>query len=243
MSSMDDLYRPHFLPDLLIAALERNGHLPAVHIDGEMRTAAQLSDEISRVAQVFASEGIAQGDGIATLAKNRVEVLYSMGAVMVSGCRNTPLHPLGSLDDHAYVLEDAGIRTLLFDPPFSEHVRKLRERVPNLRLLSYGPADIGEDLLALAAKFEAGQAASCRPPVDGEDLASLGYTGGTTGKPKGVMNTYRASAAMTQMMMAEAAVARRGPPTPSAPRSVHAGAYDVRARAAPRRFDVRAAGV
>jgi len=198
---MDALYRPRYLPDLLIAALERNGDRPAVHIDGELRTAAQLRDEISRVVQAFAAEGIVQGDGVATLSKNRVEVLHSMGAVQVSGCRNTPLHPLGSLDDHAYVLEDAGIRTLLFDPPFADHVRRLAERIPGLRLLSYGPCEVGEDLLAVAAGFEPRPLVA--PLVDGEDLASLGYTGGTTGKPKGVMNTYRASAAMTQVMMAE----------------------------------------
>ena len=201
MTEIDALHRPQFLPDLLIAALARNGDRPAVHIDGEMRSAAQLRDEISRVVQAFSAHGVVSGDGVATLSKNRVEVLYSMGAVMVSGCRNTPLHPLGSLDDHAYVLEDAGIRTLLFDPPFTERVRQLAERLPDLRLLSYGPAEIGEDLLAVAAKFE--PAPLIGPAVQGEDLASLAYTGGTTGKPKGVMNTYRASAAMTQMMMAE----------------------------------------
>ena len=38
---------------------------------------------------------------------------------MVTGCRGTPLHPLGSLDDHAYVLDDAGIETLVYDPASS----------------------------------------------------------------------------------------------------------------------------
>ena len=144
---MNDLYRPMFLPDLLILGLERNGDRPAIYIDGEMRTAAELRDEISRYVQVFHAQGVELGSGVATLSKNRVEVLYSMGAVMVAGCRNTPLHPLGSLDDHVYVLEDARIETLLFDPQFADRARELRERVPGLRrLLSYGEADVGDDL-------------------------------------------------------------------------------------------------
>ena len=98
-----------FLPDLLILGLKRNGDRPAIYIDGEMRTAAEMRDEISRYVQAFRAQGVELGSGVATLSKNRVEVLYSMGAVMVAGCRNTPLHPLGSLDDHAYVLEDAQI--------------------------------------------------------------------------------------------------------------------------------------
>ena len=107
---MHDLYRPMFLPDLLILGLARNGDRPAVYIDGEMRTAAELRDEISRYVQAFHAQGVELGSGVATLSKNRVEVLYSMGAVMVTGCRNTPLHPMGSLDDHAYVLDDAETR-------------------------------------------------------------------------------------------------------------------------------------
>jgi fatty-acyl-CoA synthase len=94
---MNELYRPRFLPDLLIAALQRNCDHPCLFIDGGVLTANQVRDEISRYVQVFQAKGLRQGMGVATLSKNRPEVLCSMGAVMVSGCRNTPLHPLGSL--------------------------------------------------------------------------------------------------------------------------------------------------
>ena len=43
-----------------------------------------------------------------------------MAAMMISVCCGTPLHPLGSLDDHAYVCDDAGIKTLVCDPVFFE---------------------------------------------------------------------------------------------------------------------------
>ncbi len=199
---MNDLYRPRLLPDLLIAALDRNGDRPCLYIDGEVLTAAQMRDEISRYVQAFDSHGIVCGQGVATLSKNRPEVLCSMGAVMVTGCRNTPLHPLGSLDDHIYVLEDAGIDTLIFDPSFADRARQLRDRVPGLtRLFSYGETDISVNLPALAASFEPRRLVG--PPVEAEDLSALAYTGGTTGKSKGVMNTYRGSATMAQIMVSE----------------------------------------
>ncbi len=161
-----------------------------------------MREQISRYVQAFRSQGIVQGHGVATLSKNRPEVLCSMGAVMVSGCRNTPLHPLGSLEDHAYVLEDAAIETLIFDPVFGERAAQLKERIPALkRLLSYGEAHVGKDLVELAATFDPQDLVA--PPVDAEDLSALAYTGGTTGKPKGVMNTYRGSAAMAQIMVSE----------------------------------------
>ena len=199
---MNDLYRPQFLPDLLIAALDRNANHPFLYIDDEVITARQMRDQVSRYVQAFRARGIVQGQGVATLSKNRPEVLCSMGAVMVGGCRNTPLHPLGSLEDHAYVLQDAGIDTLIFDPAFAERAGELEERVPTLtKLLSYGEADVGEDLVSLAASFEPQRLLA--PRVDAEDLSAIAYTGGTTGQPKGVMNTYRGSATMAQIMVSE----------------------------------------
>jgi fatty-acyl-CoA synthase len=56
-------------------------------------------------------------------------------------------------------------------------------------------------LLALAAKHSPQPLVA--PTVDGEDVAGLAYTGGTTGKPKGVMGTYRSGATMTQIQLLE----------------------------------------
>jgi fatty-acyl-CoA synthase len=199
---MIDLYRPMYLPDLLIAALDRNGDRPAVFLGDDVLSATTMSAHVSRYIQVLRSMGVKQGSGISTLSKNRVEVLFSMGAIMAGGYRNTPLHPLGSVDDHAYVLQDGGIDTLIFDPSFAEHVKLIAERVPGLKtLLSFGPASVGEDLIDLAGGFEAERLKA--PQLDGESVSALAYTGGTTGRPKGVMNTYRASAAMVQIMTSD----------------------------------------
>ena len=199
---MLELHRPMYMPDLLITALKRNGDRPAVYLGDEVLSASRTRDEISRYIQALLSHGVEPGKGIATLSKNRVEVLFSMGAVMAGGYRNTTLHPLGSVDDHAYVLNDGEIDTLIFDPSFSGHVEQIAESVPGLRhLFAYGPTEVGVDLIALAATFEPEPLIA--PAIDGEGVSALAYTGGTTGRPKGVMNTYRASAAMAQIMVTE----------------------------------------
>ena len=200
---MTDLHQGVYLADLLLAALDANLDKPAVHIGDDALTGAQMRDEISRYAQAFASLGITKGTPVSVISANRPEVIFNMGACMVTGCRTTPLHPLGSLEDHAYVLEDAGIETLVFDPlTFGGRAAELRERVPGLKhLLAFGPSDVGEDLLALAAGFEPQPLRA--PKVEPTDVSGLIYTGGTTGKPKGVMSSYRSSATMTQIQMAE----------------------------------------
>ncbi len=199
---MTELHRQNFLPDLLIAALDRNGDHPTVFLGDQVLSAAQVRDQVSCYIQALHSKGVKQGNGVATLSKNRVEVLFSMGAVMAGGFRNTALHPLGSKEDHAYVLADAEIDTLIFDPSFEDHVRTIAELAPNLtRLFSYGPSSIGEDLIELAATFD--PKVLVAPLLEPEMVSALAYTGGTTGKPKGVMNTYRASALMVQIMTTE----------------------------------------
>src|SRR5205823_14544689 len=100
-----NLHRGVFLPDLLIAALDQQPDQPADYLDDRVLTSLEVRDEVSRYAQAYASLGITHGSPVAMLSLNRPEVLFAMGANMVTGCRTSALHPMGALDDHAYVLE------------------------------------------------------------------------------------------------------------------------------------------
>jgi fatty-acyl-CoA synthase len=201
---LSQLYQPVYTPDLLVTALNRNLDKPCMYLGDTVLTAREVRDEMSRYVQAYASKGIGRGSPTSVLSTNRTEVLFNMGANQIAGTRTTALHPMGSLDDHAYVLEDAGVETLVIDPAgYSERAAALLERVPCLKqVLSFGPSDVGEDLIALAKTFDP------RPLVapvidDPEDVTGLSFTGGTTGKPKGVMSTYRSGAYMTHIAMTE----------------------------------------
>ncbi|MFD4369906.1 AMP-binding protein [Rhodococcus sp. NPDC058521] len=198
-----DLHRPAFTADLLVAALERNLDKPTLYLGDVVLTGAQMRDQISGFAQALASLGVGVGSSTAMLSKNRPEVLISMGATMISGCRASALNPMGSLDDHEYILGDAEIETLIFDPRFfEERAEALAASSPSLKnVLSLGPSKVGVDILALAATFEPGPLRTA--DVGPEDASSMVYTGGTTGKPKGVMGSYRSGAALNQIQMAE----------------------------------------
>jgi long-subunit acyl-CoA synthetase (AMP-forming) len=120
---MNDLRRQTFGPDLLAHALahrpgDRSGDRPALHLPDRTVTYADMRDAISQYAQAYTSFGLSQGTAVAVVSSNRAEVLYMVGANSMQGCRPTPLHPMGSLDDHAYVLAHAEIGTLVFDPAF-----------------------------------------------------------------------------------------------------------------------------
>ncbi|WP_460869051.1 fatty-acid--CoA ligase FadD8 [Nocardioides pakistanensis] len=199
-----DLRRGPHLGHLLASALQRHAAAPVLHVGERTLTGQDLADQISCYVAALEEVGCTTGSPVALLALNRPEVLVMIGAGQMVGLRRTALHPLGSLDDHAHVLADAGIETLVVEPvpAFVERARALQERVPGLRqVLTLGEAEIGQDLIALAGKH------TPRPlevtELDPDAVVSVTYTGGTTGKPKGVVGTASSMAAMTQVQLAE----------------------------------------
>lgn len=191
----------------MVAALKRHADRPIVHLGDVTLTGRQTAERISQYVQAFEALGAGPGAPSALLALNRPEVLFILGAGQTQGYRRTSLHPLGSADDHAYVINDAGIGTLVVDPAFAGRAAELLATCPGLKqVLTIGPvpeelAGVGTDLTEVAAGFapQPLHAAVLEP----DHITSITYTGGTTGKPKGVIGTVQAFSTMAQIQMAE----------------------------------------
>ncbi|MDG2001808.1 MAG: AMP-binding protein [Novosphingobium sp.] len=198
------LYRPVFSADLVARALSRDLDRPVLVMDGgEQVTAGQLRDTVSRYQQVLESLS-PRPQRVAILSKNRVEVPAVMTALTFGAFAATPLHPMGSIDDYLYVIDDAEIDLLIYDSDhFEQMAAELREREPRLKhFLAIGPAGTGTSIDELAADFDPGPLAA--PEIDDpEALARIAYSGGTTGKPKGIIITHRGIATSTQIMLSE----------------------------------------
>ncbi|WP_307793121.1 fatty-acid--CoA ligase FadD8 [Amycolatopsis sp. MtRt-6] len=200
---------PNHLGHLVVSALKRHRDKPVMVLGETTMTGARTAEQVSQYAQAFEALGAGTGAPVALLSLNRPEVLLIIAAGQLQGSRRTALHPLGSLDDHAYILADAGITTLIIDPvpAFVDRALGLLAKVPGLtQVLTIGPvpeplAHVGTDLTAAAAKFEPQPLEPAVLPPD--QVVSITYTGGTTGKPKGVMGTARAMTTMTQIQLAE----------------------------------------
>ncbi|MGH3849092.1 MAG: AMP-binding protein, partial [Pseudonocardiaceae bacterium] len=206
----DELLRnPTHNGHLLVGALKRHKDKPVLFLGDTTLTGGQLADKISQYIQAFEALGAGTGAAVGLLSLNRPEVLMIIGAGQTQGYRRTALHPLGSLDDHAYVLSDAGISSLIIDPNpmFVERALGLLDRVDSLRqILTIGPVPeqlkhVAVDLSAEAAKYQPRPLVAADLPPD--QVIGLTYTGGTTGKPKGVMGTAESIATMTSIQLAE----------------------------------------
>lgn len=196
------LHQPITTLDMIAQALSRDvDRLVVLGAGGENVTAGGLAAEISRYQQYFESL-TPRPTRAAFLSKNRIEVLYTSNALNFAGIVSTALHPMGSVDDYLYVIEDGSFDTLVYDADnYEDMARALKERAPGLRnLLAMGKSEVGTDLIAAVADIAPQPLVA--PVCDPEDLFRIAYSGGTTGKPKGIMTSYRMAtlSAMIQLM-------------------------------------------
>ncbi len=204
---------------LMVSALERHRSRPIMMVSSGSQsstagadapvslTGGEVSARISQYVQAFEALGVGTGTAAALLALNRPEVLFILGAGQTQGFQRTALHPLGSAEDQAYVINDAGITGLIIDPYFADRAVELLELCPGLkRVLTIGPvppqlAEVGVDLVAAAATYDVEPLQARLLPPD--HVTSITYTGGTTGKPKGVIGRAGSFATMTQVQLSE----------------------------------------
>ncbi|MDP3750014.1 MAG: AMP-binding protein [Phenylobacterium sp.] len=191
-------------------------------VDGERRyTYRQFGDEVSRYIQVFKAYGLRRGDGIALLSGNRVEAMFVVAAAQFIGLRYVALHPLSKIDEHIFVLDDAEITALVLDA--NDYPEQARLRPGELKVFTFDAFDAGIDISAHLPEFEPQDLVV---EADGGELNWLYYTGGTTGRPKGVLMSHRM--AVTNMM--NLAAEREWPEAPrylmASPIS-HAGGFNA----------------
>ena len=176
---------------LIVEALTRHRDRPAFIQDDCSVSYAEAADRTSRLRRVLEGRGSAKGSCVGALSVNSPDVWMAQAAICLSGAMYTGLHPLGSVDDHVQLCEDAEIDILIVHPKFADVGAQIVARATTVKhLLTLGPADVGEDLLALCSQV--GPETLGRVNADEEDIAWLQYTGGTTGRPKAAMISQRA---------------------------------------------------
>ncbi|MET0373620.1 MAG: AMP-binding protein [Rhizorhabdus sp.] len=155
--------------------------LAAVDADGRLSW-RDLTNRVARFAGALHEAGLQPGDRVAMLARNSTDFLvYLLGTWWAGGVIN-PVNLRWTPGEIGYSLENCQTRILIVDPAFASLVDDIRAASPNLRHV----VQTGEIMDAWIERAQ--------PMVDvlrqGDDLAAILYTGGTTGFPKGVMLSH-----------------------------------------------------
>jgi fatty-acyl-CoA synthase len=201
MAGQDPLRPGTTFIDLVLWALDRFPERVAIVEDGRKITYRQARDQIARLAGALAGRGFGRGTGLMVLAGNTADSLFAGLAVRTLGAWSGALHPLGSADDQAFIVEDSEALGLVFDPAlYGERAADIATRVPSLKhVMSLGPSGVGEDILAAAANIPV---APIQSVAQADDVCSLAYSGGTTGRPKGVVQRHHTVVEMTHQIVA-----------------------------------------
>ncbi len=190
-------------------AVARDPQRSLIHYFDQRIATGEVDRLSDALAAALAARGIKRGDRIAVYLQNVPQFVLAMLAAWKVGGIMVSVNPMLRQKEVALILNDSGARVLITLESLYQEVAK--DVVPNSKvehvlttselefLGSTRPAllkgieriacDGTADLMQLIAEFSGQRPAT--PTLNGDDIALLTYTSGTTGPPKGAMNLHR----------------------------------------------------
>src|SRR5207253_7955698 len=188
--------------------VERSGDRPAQQFkqgaDWKTITWREVGDVVREVALGLIALGREKGEMVALLSASRAEWVQADFAIFSAGCVTVPVYPTYPPDLIAYVVNDSEAKTLIAeDPAQLAKVLQVRDTMPGLEqivvIAGYDAPQppkmvmTWQSLRRLGREHEAAHKSTLADRVTTtrpEDLATIVYTSGTTGPPKGVLQTH-----------------------------------------------------
>jgi fatty-acyl-CoA synthase len=188
------MYVPLLLQDFLKRAVYHYPHKTAV-IDGDRRfTYAEIEKRVNRLAHSFRQNGIKKGDRIAVLSPNRLEMYEAFYAAFLLGAVIVPLNTRLVPADYEYIVNHSGAKMFLVDAELASLIESITENLQQVEHYVSLPVSGFENKdgwLVYDAMLESASEEVIYEEVDERDMATILYTSGTTGRPKGVIQTHR----------------------------------------------------
>lgn len=189
------------LTDMVWANADRFGDAVSFRrlVDGSWVdvTAREFAAHVLAVAKGLIASGLRPGDRVALLSKTRYEWSLLDFAIWSAGCVTVPIYETSSAEQVEWILSDSGARAMVVET--AEHratVDGLVDRLPELTRVWQIDAGVDlapavDELTALGAEVDEDAAHELHRSVRADAVATLVYTSGTTGRPKGVELTHR----------------------------------------------------
>jgi long-chain acyl-CoA synthetase len=199
---------------LFLPAIERHAGAPCVHDGPYHATFAEHGERVLRLASAMSRElGLSREDRFALLSLNGHEMMELEQAGLLGAGIVVPLNIRLSPDDLAHILADSESSVLFVDARLAEVYDKAvvprRGELPLRTVVLVGEADVPRDA-AYEELLRAGEPEAPAEPEE-EDAATLVYTGGTTGRPRGALRSQRSEALYVyHAVMAGGVACRRG---------------------------------
>ena len=176
----------HNLARLAERSFEQKGDYEALLFEGRWHRSGELFERSRRLGAGLSELGVRPGDRVAVTMANSPEVGIAYQALWRAGAVVTPASFLLPVEELRHVLGDSEASAVITTPEFADKVREASDGLENLRFLLSSGKDEG---FVTISSLEESDPAPIVARAD-DELAALLYTGGTTGRAKGVMLTH-----------------------------------------------------
>jgi len=145
----------------------------------------------NRLANALIQEGLKRGERIGILLYNSVEYLYCIFGSIKAGCAYVPMNMMLGDNVIAFLINDAKISLLFTDASVLERIEKLKPQCPTLKKVVAVGGQASKESISFE-NFQSKQSNE-RPAQNAKpvDEAATVYTGGTTGRSKGVAHSHQ----------------------------------------------------
>ena len=177
--------------DLLRRRARDSGSLPALvdfyHNERRTVTYNELNKKVNKLANALMREGIKQGDKLAILAVNQIDVVVTYFACYKLGVIAVPINFMQSVADVTFNLDHSGSKVVVFDPLLSDLVFASISNNDDIRFTIQLGQDKGKATFAFESFIKERSDAEIEDRIiNDRDTAHMIYTSGTTSKPKAV---------------------------------------------------------
>jgi benzoate-CoA ligase family protein len=163
----------------------------ALHSAERSLTFAEMSAEVSSVADALAQLGFRQGEPVAILCLDGAEWMASFFGIVKAGGVAVGLNTMLTPREYAYILGDCRPRILVVHETLSSLVEEVRDGVASLEhVVVVGEPGRASDI-AYADWVAGGSDDVSAAPTHRDDLCMLNYSSGTTGEPKGIPHAHK----------------------------------------------------
>ena len=181
------------LSQVLTSALKRHAPRTAIIVDNTPYSYGELDDLSTRLAAGFQAMGLTRGSTVALFLPNCIEYVVADLAILKCGAIKVPLNKYQSASEISFILGNTEAQLLIADGDLLQHTTGLRLPLSLHKVVVRGdlpPLEI--NLQHWTDALLSGPVALCDAAP--QDTATITYTGGTTGQPKGVVQVQESLA-------------------------------------------------
>lgn len=181
--------------DALRSSVQRNPNKTAFVFKDRRLTYSEFDERVNRLANGLISKGYSPGDHIAILAFNCIEYFEILFALAKAGMVGVPVNFRLVGYELAYIINQSDSKAIIYDASFRDALKDVRasfERIEEKDFIVFGGDGEAGDM-SYEELMASSQTSDPAIDVDESHAWFIGYTSGTTGRPKGAMRSHRSN--------------------------------------------------